>query len=1108
MKYYLYIVLGVLVSLFSGRANAQEVGSPLIRNYSFKEYKAGSDNYAIIQDKRGVMYFGNNRGILEYDGATWRLISTQHRIIRGFSQDSTGTIYGLYSGGVGYLAPNEKGFMEFVDMGNKFQKYGNVRDVLSTREEQFFAFGKMEAGLLKTSLIRWNYGIKQVIDTEGNPWQLVVNNQLYLHKKGVGLCKLEKDKFVVVAQGQFLADTTTQVFVMLPYGPSKMLIGTYPNGFFVYDTKGKNSVETIQQLPTAEMYDLFMNSNIKKALALPDGNFAFSAENQGIIIASPQGKIVQRIDGSSSVQDDYDIDTYPGEQSLWIALTKGISRTVVNSPISIWGESSGLRGVASSVVRFQGIIYVATTRGVFYLQNGVFNRVADTEFECWSLLVHKAPNEPEKLILGCAYGLYEIVNNAAVSLQQELGFKILNLYPSKVYPNRIYSIFAKRLFGIFEKSGTGWQQNVLDSTKVLIKNFVEDDKGQVWLIASDYSAVLCLKFGAEASKPKVIRYTRAQGLPEKLTNATLLSFDGHLVLSTLSGFYEYNSSKNTFEPSLKAQKFLSYKKVRELRTTQDGKGNIWINGLDENDKKWLDLFKKNSDGSYTRDSTSLKIIADTEIWADFYPEPDGVTWIGGAEGVFRYDSRIKKNYKQPFRVLIREVRTANDSILFGGTFYSKVKTPDGIFRRMISEMQPPDLQPELDYAYNSLTFSFAAPFFDDEANTRYQFFLDGYDKTWSAWTSATLKEYTNLPEGKYIFKVRARNVYETISTEATFSFEILPPWYKTIPAFLCYIILFIALLSVSVHFYSRRLLREKIELEKLVKERTVEVVKKNEELEVQYKQINAKNGQILEQSHLLERKNSDITASINYAKRIQEAILPTRQKIAAYVPKHFIFFKPRDIVSGDFYWFTEIHGELIIAAVDCTGHGVPGAFMSLIGNDMLNDIVEFKGIRQADKILNELHLAISKALQQKQTESRDGMDMSLCVISADRKSMQFAGAKSPLLYFQDHEMLEIKGDKMPIGGVWESNEQERLFTLHTLPLKPKTRIYLSSDGYEDQFGGPENRKFMRRRLKDKLQEIHTDTFDNQYIILRDLFIEWTGKHPQIDDVLVLGFEID
>lgn len=1103
----------IFLSLFATHLLAQEVGSPLIRNYSFKEYKAGSDNYAIIQDNRGVMYFGNNRGILEYDGATWRLIPTQHRIIRGFSQDSLGTVYGFYSGGFGYLAPNDKGFMEFQTFEGQFQKYGSIRDVLSTREEQFFAFAKVENGVPNTSLIRWQNGIKQVFNTEGNFWQIVVNNQLYLHKRGVGLCKLNKDKFELAAQGQFLADTSNQVFVILPYGSHKMLIGTYPNGFFVYDTRGQNNIEAVQQLPTDEIYSLFMNNNIKKALYLPNGNFAFSAENQGIIIASPQGRIIQRIDQNSSVQDDYDIDTYPGEESLWIALTKGISRTVINSPISLWGETNGLRGVASSLVRFENKLYVATTRGVFYLENGVFNKVAETDFECWSLLVHKAADGTEKLILGCAYGLYEIQNSRAVSLQQELGNKILGLYPSKVYPNRIYSIFAKRFVGVFENKGGLWQQNIVDSSKVSIRNFVEDAKGRVWTLANDYTAIICMTFGQDLKMPKMKRYEKAKGLPE-LKSANLMSFDGELYVSTAQGFFEYSPNSDTFIKSQKMQSLLPYRKVRELRTVQDAKGNLWINGLDDDDKKWLDLLKKQPDGSYVRDSTSLKIIADTEIWADFYPESDGVTWIGGAEGVFRYDSRIKKNYKQPFRVLIREVRTANDSVLFGGAFYSKVQMPDKSFKKQLSNTQPPELMPELSYSNNSLSFAFAAPFFDDESGTRYQYFLEGYDKNWSAWSSITLKEYTNLPEGKYVFKVRAINIYNTISEEALFSFEIMPPWYRTIPAYLCYIICFIVLLSLSVNFYSRRLLKEKIALEKLVKDRTAEVVKKSDELEVQYHQINTKNQeievrnkQILAQSHLLERKNIDITASINYAKRIQEAILPTKQKIGDYIPNFFILFKPRDIVSGDFYWFTEVNNELIIAAVDCTGHGVPGAFMSLIANDLLNDIVEFKGIRKADQILNELHLGISKALKQKENDSRDGMDMSLCVVSADRQSLQFAGAKSPLLYFQNQEMFEIRGDKMPIGGAWDSDEQVREFTAHHVPLTTKTTLYLASDGYEDQFGGPENRKYMRRRLKEHLQEIHKKDFNEQYLELRDTFVEWMGKHPQIDDILIFGFEI-
>lgn len=265
--------------------------------------------------------------------------------------------------------------------------------------------------------------------------------------------------------------------------------------------------------------------------------------------------------------------------------------------------------------------------------------------------------------------------------------------------------------------------------------------------------------------------------------------------------------------------------------------------------------------------------------------------------------------------------------------------------------------------------------------------------------------------------------------------------------------------------------------------------------------------QIEEQKIEIEIKNKHITDSINYAKGIQDAMLPRMEVIKNAIPALFIYFRPRDIVSGDFYWFDEVDGKIIIAAVDCTGHGVPGGFVSMMGNDLLNEIVCARKITSADRILVELHKGVSSALKQQENQNRDGMDMALCVIDKKNKMLEYAGAKNPLLCVEDGKMHRILADKMPIGGIEDEDLQEKIFSKHKIDLKTEKVFYMYSDGYADQFGGEEKKKFMSKPFRELLLSIHRKPFDDQEKILDKTLTDWMGDEPQVDDVLVVGFKV-
>jgi serine phosphatase RsbU (regulator of sigma subunit) len=311
-----------------------------------------------------------------------------------------------------------------------------------------------------------------------------------------------------------------------------------------------------------------------------------------------------------------------------------------------------------------------------------------------------------------------------------------------------------------------------------------------------------------------------------------------------------------------------------------------------------------------------------------------------------------------------------------------------------------------------------------------------------------------------------------------------------------------------------------------------ELAEKNEEIQLTSEQLRGAFDKI-------EDQNIRITQSISYAKEIQKALFPPEITLNNFLPESFIFFKPVDMVSGDFYWFREIvnqqkgekvkseqlvavennpgstetitngyynfkNDKFIVSAVDCTGHGVPGAFMSMIGYNLLDSITQ-SGTTHPDRILNRLHMGVRRTLKQDEGNNRDGMDLSVCVIDRKQKTIEFAGANNPLVYIKDDEVSVIKGDRYSIGGI--QKEAERRFTPHTIKVDKPTCFYIFSDGYTDQFGGEKGRSFLLKNFKELLLSIHKEPMEKQRQMLADHFMEWKGNEDQIDDVIVIGFKL-
>ena len=400
----------------------------------------------------------------------------------------------------------------------------------------------------------------------------------------------------------------------------------------------------------------------------------------------------------------------------------------------------------------------------------------------------------------------------------------------------------------------------------------------------------------------------------------------------------------------------------------------------------------------------------------------------------------------------------------------------------------------LKYNQNFLGFEFAVLDYTNPSGNRYKCKLEGLDEDWNIIDANNRRaNYSGISPGKYTLKVIGSNNDKVWNEKgAQITIVITPPWYKTIVAYIAYILL----ISFSIWFFIRvrekQLIEDKRVLEKKVLERTAEIEKQKESL--------------ASQNELIEEKNKNITDSIQYAQRIQEAILPPVEQIKDVVDDYFILYRPRDIVSGDYYWIAQRDNITIIVAADCTGHGVPGAFMSMLGIAFLNEIVNKEGITESNKILDRLREQIVLQLHQtgEDGESKDGMDLSLYVINHDTMKLSFSGAYNPLYVIRNEEVIQLKADRMPIGYYLK---MDTLFSVEEFDLQKGDCLYNSSDGYPDQFGGEKGRKFMTKNFKQLLLDIHKKPMAEQRDILDKRIDEWRGDIEQIDDIIVIGVKI-
>ncbi len=400
---------------------------------------------------------------------------------------------------------------------------------------------------------------------------------------------------------------------------------------------------------------------------------------------------------------------------------------------------------------------------------------------------------------------------------------------------------------------------------------------------------------------------------------------------------------------------------------------------------------------------------------------------------------------------------------------------------------------------NNFIFEISALSFSDETSVEYEYYLRGKGNKYSSYLRGNEYKayYNNLPPGKYDFIYKAKGKNNIWGYTENYSFAIRKAWYNTWVFRILIVLLFISSTYLLYIIRVRTIKAQNDRLEQQVRERTHELEVANTEIEAQRDFARYQRDQIAQHQ-------KSIMDSIQYAQTIQNSLLPSSHILKTKLPEHFILFKPRDIVSGDYYWFSEQEKHYYVAAADCTGHGVPGAFMSMLGMALMNEIINKYPDIDPDSLLNELRSQIIETLHQKGDPSaaKDGMDMVVCKVDRNNSRMLFAGANNSLYLVRGKELTEYKTDKMPVSIHLVMHP----FTGHEINLKPGDSVYLFSDGYADQFGGPRGKKFKYQPFKRLLISISEKEMHEQGLQLDREFEQWKGDADQVDDVVVIGLK--
>jgi len=1027
-------------------------------NYNVKEGLAQSSVYDVIQDSKGYFWIGTAAGLSRFDG-----ISFTH-----FTQES-----GLAKDGVQRIFQDSKGNLWFGHKGGGLSRF---------KEDSIQNFMPDTVDADITSIVE---------DNEGNLW-IGTHGAGALKIKNPNIGSLKNLDFIQYkGKDDNLSDLVFQIY--------KTHDGTL---YFVVDWAIKYldiNANTFKDYKPENLSQFYQFTSILEDRA---GNMWLGTVNGGIYKSNKDGSYNIITDKEGLAHNLVSAIYEDKSSNIWVGTWGGGISQIKNNSIITFNTQNGLPDLKIRCIKedFEGNILIGTyDNGLCVFKGSQFINYSESDGikgnQVWSVLFDKD-------------GQFWFGTNKGITV----GSWINESFMKPIYFN--------------EENG-----KIPDNQIRFLK---EDKKGNIW-IGTENSGVLQYN-----KKLKSFEYNfliNGNFQQNKMVTAMEIDNNENLWIGTTDGLinYEIKTDKVAFI----TEKFgIAGNDISSL--FYDSNNQLWIGSV----RKGLTVFN-NKDTTFTiirsssvftpiciTESTDRKIWVGTQANGVFvfkgpelikkYSTADGLladyitsivagingdVYIGTSRGLNKYNHAQQRlsSFSEKTGFIGIEVKKNSSfkdkagNIWFGtikGITKVDISVPDlsknepvTLISKLRINLKDTKLIPQLHLMYNenSIIFEYASISLSDPDAVVYKIMLEGADKDWRPETNQTIASYSGLQPGNYKFKVIAKNSAGMWNTKpVTYSFTIKPPFWRSIWFYLIIGLTGLSIIIAFVKIRERKLIKDKKILAEKVEERTVEISKKNKELEL---------------------KNKNITDSIKYAKRIQEAMLPDAEYLNQIIKDFFILFKPRDIVSGDYYWVTKKGNHLVLAAVDCTGHGVPGAFMSMLGITLLDEIVNKKNILDTNKILDEMREAVVKSLKQKglRGETQDGMDLALCSINTENLVLQYSGAYSPLFILRKGELLRYKANRMPIGIYYKDTGG---FNSHTIQLQKDDLIYLFSDGYIDQFSEKTSEKIMIKNLRKYLIECWHLPMQEQKKFLEKKLDDWQGKSEQVDDILIFGIKAD
>ncbi|MEO6253581.1 MAG: triple tyrosine motif-containing protein [Ferruginibacter sp.] len=813
------------------------IGFPDIINYSKQTYKAGLQNWDIKQDKNGIVYFANNEGLLSFDGSFWN----NHPLPNKTNVRSVEIAPGnrIYVGGqdeLGYFAPAANGRLFYNSLieqiAVKDRSFGDVWDIVAFKGNIYFRSSKKIFKFTERAVAVFN---------APSEWDYLgeCNGKLYAHDYATGLLKFENEIWAPVFAENILP-VNDPVTAIISIQKDSAIITTLKNGLFVLS-------DTRISLLQSDNNQRFKNERIYAATSINKEWIALATNNNGVYITDTKGNIIQSFTRTEGLQNNNVLSIFlDNERNLWLGLDNGIDLITYNSSIKqikpMLQDGSGYNAII-----FDRRLFLGTSNGLFSVplqqvqdmsfSRGSFTAVANAKGQTYSLA-----NINSQLLMGHHEGAFTIKNNIANTISQNKGF--WNFVPlSNTFPTGRIVAGGYTGLTIFDFSNGQF----IDSKKIPgfeeSSRFVELDKDSNIWVSHPYHGIFKMMHNPDGSY-NTLTYNEKKGLPSLLNNH-IYTIKNELVVATEKGVYVLNKQKDLFEPSSFYQKLLGGQSIRYLK--EDGNGNIWF--IHEKTLGVIDFSKKEPLVIYLPELNN-KMLSGFEF---IYPVNESNIFLGGEKGFYHINYEKYKQTLPRLQVQVRTLRIINmtDSLLFGGYYNND------------NQVQDADNIPSINYRWKTLRIEYSSSLFGNKANLEYSYRLKGYDNNWSEWTNRTEKEYTNLPAGKFSFEVKVRNNLGNESEVATYTFNVLPPWYKTNWAKACYLLLLIAGLYFLYKWQTKKFKLQQVKYEEeqkrlryihdleIAKSESELVTLRNEKLEAD---INFKNSELASSAMHLVKK--------------------------------------------------------------------------------------------------------------------------------------------------------------------------------------------------------------------------------------------------------------